>query len=205
MFVIVGLTMLAYGAIHSWLASTHLKQIVRQGVGDQKYHGFYRFAYNLFAVVSLAPIFGLILFRPGDTIWQITGFGQLLLVVIQAVGLIGMIVSLFQINLGRFIGMSQMAAFLQGENLPLPEERLQYGGVYQLVRHPLYLFSLLVIWPMGTMSESLLAFNIGTTIYFLVGSVFEERKLASAYGEDYRQYQRRTPSIIPRVVRFREH
>jgi protein-S-isoprenylcysteine O-methyltransferase Ste14 len=116
-----------------------------------------------------------------------------------------MIVSLLQINLGRFIGLSQAAAYLQGEKLPLPEETLQYSGVYRLVRHPLYLFSLLVIWPMGTMNESLLAFNIGTTIYFLIGSIFEERKLASVYGKEYRQYQKRTPSIIPRIVRLREH
>ncbi len=205
MFVIVLLTMLAYGLIHSWLASTHLKQVLRQRVGDQKYHGFYRALYNVLAVVTLAPIFGLIVFRPGNILWQITGFGQFLLVMLQIVGLIGMILSLFQINLGRFIGLSQAAAYLQEKKLPLPEEALQYGGVYQLVRHPLYLFSLLVIWPMSTMTESLLAFNIGATIYFLIGSILEERKLANAYGEEYRQYQKRIPAIIPRIVRLREH
>jgi len=119
-------------------------------------------------------------------------------------GLAGMLVSLFQINLGQFIGLSQMIAYFDGQQLPLPLESLQFGGVYRLVRHPLYLFSLMMIWPIGMMSESLLVFNICSTLYFVFGSILEERKLATTYGELYRDYQGRTPSIVPFSKRFRE-
>ncbi len=203
MFAITALTMSAYGFIHSCLASTSLKQFIRQLVGEQRYYGLYRVSYNFFAIVSLSPILGLIILRPGNILWQVSGLGQLLFLLIQGVGCIGMIVSLFQINLSYFIGLSQMTAYFQGQPLPLPPESLQFRGVYQLVRHPLYLFSLLVIWPMGVMSESLLAFNIAPTLYFVIGSIFEERKLAATYGEPYLTYQKTTPSIIPFLKGFR--
>ncbi len=204
MFIIVVLTTLGYGLIHSWLASTRVKQFVRHLMGEQRYFGLYRASYNLFAIVSLSPILGLILLRPGNTVWQVTGLSQVLLIGIQLVGLTGIMVSLFQIDLGQFIGLTQTIAYFQGQQLPLPIEPLQYEGVYRLVRHPLYLFTLLVIWPMSTMSESFLAFNICATIYLITGSVLEERKLVATYGEPYRNYQKRTSSIIPFLKRPRE-
>jgi len=203
MFAITALTMSAYGLIHSCLASTSLKQFIRQLVGEQRYYGLYRASYNFFAIVSLSPILGLIILRPGNILWQVSGLGQLLFMLIQGIGIIGITLSLYQINLGQFIGISQMMAYFRGQTLPLPPESLQFGGVYHLVRHPLYLFSLLVIWPMGVMSESLLAFNIASTLYFVVGSILEERRLAATYGEPYRTYQKSTPSIIPFLKGFR--
>lgn len=205
MFVIVALTMLGYGFVHSWLASPRLKQFIRHLVGDQRYYGLYRAGYNVVAIVTLSPVLGLVVFQPGNIIWHITGLSQYLLLMIQIIGLIGVIVSLFQIQLGQFIGLTQVVAYLRGIQLPLPNEPLQFGGLYRLVRHPLYLFSLLVIWPMSTMTESFLAFNIGATIYFVAGSIFEERKLLAVYGEVYRDYQRRTPALVPFIHRLREH
>lgn len=204
MFIIIALTMLGYGLVHSWLASTRLKEFIRRLVGDQRYYGLYRAGYNVVAIVTLSPVLGLVVFRPGNIIWQVTGLGQYLFLLIQIMGLIGVIVSLFQIQLGQFIGLTQVVAYLRRIQLPLPNEPLQFGGLYRLVRHPLYLFSLLVIWPMSTMTESLLAFNIAATIYFIAGSVLEERKLATIYGEVYRDYQRHTPALVPFIHRLRE-
>ncbi len=204
MFVLVALTMLGYGLFHSWLASISLKQSIRHLVGDQRYFGFYRIGYNLVAIVTLTPALGLVVFRPGSIVWQVTGLSHYSLLFVQLIGMIGVMISLLQINLGQFIGLTQAIAYFNGQQLPLPNEPLQFGGLYRLVRHPLYLFSLLAIWPMSTMTEALLAFNICTTIYFVAGSVLEERKLATIYGEAYRSYQQRTPSIIPFINRLRE-
>ena len=43
-------------------------------------------------------------------------------------------------------------------------------GVYGLVRHPLYFFSLLVLWFTPQMTLHWLVFVILATVYFLVGS-----------------------------------
>lgn len=193
--------MTLFAIIHSWLAGQNIKQAIRRRVGDQAYHGFFRIAYNTLAIVTLAPIFWLILRQPGPVIWHVEGIGQILLLIIQLAGVIGVAVSLLQIDTLRFAGIRQVISYLRGETLPRPDEALKMDGVYGLVRHPLYLFSLVTIWPMATMTAALLAFNIGTTVYFVVGSLMEERRLVTGFGKIYEQYQQRVPWLIP-LLRF---
>jgi len=71
------------------------------------------------------------------------------------------------------------------------------NGMYRFVRHPLYFFSLLALWSMPVMTVNLLMFNIGATLYFVIGSRVEERRLVQSYGEAYRAYQQRVPGLIP--------
>ena len=66
MFILVALMMLGYGVLHSWLASTRLKESIRHLVGDQRYYGLYRASFNLIAVVTLVPVLGLVIFLPGN-------------------------------------------------------------------------------------------------------------------------------------------
>jgi protein-S-isoprenylcysteine O-methyltransferase Ste14 len=115
------------------------------------------------------------------------------------VGLIGLVVSLLQINLGQFTGLSQVRAYVAGDPLPLPIEPLQTKGMYALVRHPLYLFSLMILWPVSSMTDTMLAFNIAATLYFVIGSRYEERRLTEAFGQPYRAYQQRVAWLIPFV------
>ncbi len=191
------LLMAAFAVLHSWLAGRNVKQAIRHRIGDRAYHGFYRLAYNFFAVLTLLPPFAIAILNPGNTVWQVEGMGQYILLSIQVIGVIGVGVSFLQIDWQRFAGIRQVTAYLKGETLPLPDEPLQIKGLYKVVRHPLYLFSLLAIWPMSTMSEALLAFNIGATLYFILGSILEERRLVAGFGEQYRSYQRNTSWLIP--------
>ncbi|NDJ62680.1 MAG: isoprenylcysteine carboxylmethyltransferase family protein, partial [Chloroflexi bacterium] len=125
--------------------------------------------------------------------------GLVFALAVQIVGFAGLMISLLQIDLGQFTGLSQVLAYLNGERLPLPTEPLQTGGVYRLVRHPLYLFSLLLIWPMPIMTEALLAFNLVSTWYFAIGSLLEERRMLALFGDEYAEYRQRVPWLIPFV------
>lgn len=200
-FILTGL--LLFGVVHSVLAGKKAKGWVRQRLGEQRYEAIYRLAYNILATLMLVPLALPLVFSPGEVVWQVESpFLALLLNLLRLMGLAGLGASLLQIDLGRFVGLSQVAAYLRGEPLPLADEPLQTGGVYALVRHPLYLFSLLLLWPAPTMTEALLAFNIGSTAYFLIGSLFEERRLLHSFGDDYRQYRDHVPWMIPMVRHF---
>jgi methanethiol S-methyltransferase len=187
----------AFAVVHSWLAGKNVKTVIRQRIGERRYHGFYRLAYNIFAVLTLAPAVIAAVVDRGQIIWQVNDFVAGVFILVQIVGIIGGVVSLSQIDWRRFAGLSQVMAYLTGQPLPLPDEPLQLRGMYSIVRHPLYLFSLLAIWPLTTMTEGLLAFNIGATLYFVFGSLLEERRLAGAFGDMYRDYQRTVPWLIP--------
>lgn len=197
MFIVMLVSMTLFGVLHSWLAGQYIKQAIRQRIGERAYHGFYRLGYNILAVATLVPAGLIVLLIPGQIIWQIDGAARLPLLAIQIVGIAGLVVSLLQIDFWRFAGLRQVNAYLSNQPLPLPDEPLQMKGLYNLVRHPLYLFSLMVIWPLDTMTESWLAFNIASTLYFILGSLLEERRLIAAYGHTYLEYRQRVPWLIP--------
>jgi methanethiol S-methyltransferase len=188
---------LLYGLLHSILASQRAKTTFRKRYGERAYHGLYRFLYNVQAVVLFIPVVLLVIFNPGEVIWSIRLDWELPLLIIQAVGIAGVVVALLQIDLLRFVGLRQVAVYLNGQPLPLPKESMQQGGIYAYVRHPLYFFSLLVIWPVTTMTESYLGFCIGATVYFLIGSLYEERRLVAAFGQEYITYRQGVPWLVP--------
>jgi protein-S-isoprenylcysteine O-methyltransferase Ste14 len=200
------LGMLAYGMLHTALAGW-FKPRFRARFGERTYHGVYRIVFNLVAVVSLLPvaIALLLIDRESLVIWQLSPALEPILWIFRLIGLAGLGLSVLQIDTGRFLGISQLHAYQQGRDLPLPDEPLQTGGVYHIVRHPLYLFSLMLIWPVGTMRAGYFGFCVGTTIYFLVGSLFEERRLLAGFGPAYADYRDRVPWMIPFVRIRRQH
>jgi protein-S-isoprenylcysteine O-methyltransferase Ste14 len=193
--------MLAYGALHTLMAGWLKPRFVAR-FGQRAYHGLYRMVFNVVSVVSAMPIAALVILAERGIIWQIPLRYEPLLLTIQLIGLIGMAASLLQIDGGRFLGIPQMKAYLAGQPLPLPDEPLKTDGLYGLVRHPLYLFSLLVIWPVPVMREAYFGACLGITLYFIVGSFYEERRLLAAFGQQYADYQQRVPRLIPFWPRF---
>ncbi len=196
--LVVLIAMIVYALLHSWLAGQKMKAAFLKRFGERAYHGLYRLFYNVLAVIMILPIFLIVIFRPGQVVWSVDLRLEPLLLIIQAIGLIGATVSLLQIDLLRFVGISQLAAYLRNQPLPLPDEPLQTKGLYALTRHPLYAFSLMVLWPVTTMTSAYLGFCIGATIYFLIGSYYEERRLIQNMGQTYLDYQSRVFWLTPR-------
>jgi len=189
--------MFLYAIIHSVMAGQGVKAAFRRRFGERAYHGLYRLVYNMVAGVTILPVMLWIYVGSKTVVWTAPGTLEPALLIVQAVGMIGLSVSLLQIDMGRFSGLSQLQAYLTGAPLPLPEESLQIRGVYGLVRHPLYLFSVLVLWPVTSMTDTLLAFNLLATLYFIFGSRLEEKRMVRIFGQDYVDYQQRVPWLVP--------
>ncbi len=73
-------------------------------------------------------------------------------------------------------------------------------GIYGMVRHPVYLST-----AVGGIAYALIVNYLGAYILvvsalpvFYVLTVLEERELIDRFGEEYRQYQREVPRLIPR-------
>jgi len=109
---------------------------------------------------------------------------------IIALGLL--VVGLLQTDVWHFLGLRQLV-----ESQPGGSPTLLVKGLYRWVRHPLYTAGLLFLWLTPLMTTSLLALNLGLSLYILIGSVFEERRLLAEFGPAYADYQRRVPRLIP--------
>ena len=70
-------------------------------------------------------------------------------------------------------------------------------GPYRWVRHPLYFFTLLMIWSCPNLTMDRLLFNFLWTIWIFVGAFLEEQDLIADFGVSYVEYQRRVPMLIP--------
>ena len=70
-------------------------------------------------------------------------------------------------------------------------------GVYRFVRHPLQLGVLIGIWITATMTMTHLMLSLALTLYVFIGLYFEEKDLLAILGEDYEDYQKRVPMILP--------
>lgn len=202
--IAVLLAIVAFGFIHSILASKEAKQAFQQRFGDRAYHGLYRLVYNIISAMTLLPVGWLMIATPSRVVWTVEAPMSIVFLVLQLIGVIGLLASVLQIDSGQFLGTSQAIAYFRGDPLPLPKEPLSVKGVYALVRHPLYLFSLLVLWFVPTMSEGYLGLCIGATLYFIIGSWYEERRLIAYFGDEYRAYQQKVAWMIPFVMLKRD-
>jgi protein-S-isoprenylcysteine O-methyltransferase Ste14 len=193
-----------YFVIHSILADHRTKAWFSQKLGEYFYQGFYRILYNAIALITLLPIVPAI-FSYNEVIFSIDAPFSWIMSAFQLVGIIGLLVSFLQIDWMQFAGITQMLAYLRKKTLPLPTESLQVSGLYGLVRHPLYFFSLLVVWLNPTLTVGMLLLNVMVTLYVIIGSRVEEQRMIRIYGESYRMYMQKVPWLLPSLRKIREY
>ena len=189
--LVLALFFSAYALIHSLLASFPVKGWARRAFGDGA-DRWYRVAYNIFAVVTLLPLFPLLAVLPDQTLYVVPAPWRWLMIGGQAYAVAGLVRALRQTGISHFLGLSQLAAAQPAETGPL-----QVSGFYRCVRHPLYSFGLLFIWLTPAMTVNLLTVNVAMSIYLYIGSIHEEHRLRLEFGAAYEDYQRRVPRLIP--------
>lgn len=197
------ISFIIWAVLHSLTAGSRFKAAVRQKIGDQAYEGLYRLFYNVISIITLLPVLYLLATQVSDVpIWTITPPFSYAMHGIQLIGLVGLIIALWQTDIWDFAGLRQALHFLGGNEKSQAPPELITNGVYRFVRHPLYFFSLLVLWFNPIMGLNGLIFALASTLYFWLGSIYEERKLLAFFGEAYRDYQQRVPRLIPFVPFF---
>jgi len=100
-------------------------------------------------------------------------------------------------SLGVFDPFGVMALGQLRDNQPPQTLPLKVSGPYRWVRHPLYLFSLIMIWSYPTLTRDRLLFNLLWSVWIVVATRLEERDLVHDFGDDYRTYQKKVPMLIP--------
>jgi protein-S-isoprenylcysteine O-methyltransferase Ste14 len=184
-------TIVLWGILHSLLASHAVKNFLRRTLG----HGFmkfYRLLYNIFAVISIAPVLYLMVSLPDKTLYQVPAPWSYLMLSGQALSVLLLFIAVMQTDLLSFAGLRQLFEEEKTGNLVT-------SGLYRSIRHPLYTFSLAILWFSPSMSLNSLIVYAALTIYVLTGIIFEERKLLREFGQAYTEYKSTTPMLLPGV------
>ena len=84
-----------------------------------------------------------------------------------------------------------------------PEPQVYSTGVFSIVRHPIYLGSILTYlgFIFFTLSLASFLFWILIIIFYFYISRYEERLLLKHFGDQYREYQSRVPMLFPFKIR----
>jgi protein-S-isoprenylcysteine O-methyltransferase Ste14 len=153
----------------------------------------YRLAFNTFSVLLLLPILWLMYRHPGPWLWRWEGIMAWLSNGLALLALLGFLCTLKYYDMQEFIGLSQWHKHTQRVE---DQEHFHLSPFHRFVRHPWYFFGLVLIWTRD-MNASLLLSSMLMTLYFMIGSRLEEKKLLVYHGEVYRCYMERVPGLVP--------
>ena len=189
--LLLALGWLAYAALHSLLAALNVKAwLTRQWPGMAPY---YRLAYNGVAVIALLPLFWAVTVIPGESLWRWNGLWAWLANGLALAALIGFYRSTRHYDMDEFLGLKP---WREGRRDAVEHDGFYLSPYHRHVRHPWYSFGLLLIWTRD-MNAPFLVSAMAMTLYFIVGSHLEERKLVAGFGAVYREYMQRVPGLIP--------
>jgi protein-S-isoprenylcysteine O-methyltransferase Ste14 len=160
---------------HSIMARTGAKRwLIRRVPADLERSVYVWIASLLFLAVCLVwqPLPGIV--------WQTIGPGVFLYIV-QGFGI------LLTIAAARIVGVWELAGVKQPD---LSKEiEFKADGPFGLVRHPIYLGWILMVFPTPVMTTSRLLFAVISTLYLVAAIPLEERLLVDNFGDRYRTYQ----------------
>ncbi len=125
--------------------------------------------------------------------WQWTGVGAWVMNGLSLAAVAGFIGSLKAYDNMVFLGWRQWKQRHQTSEDP---EKFQISILHRFVRHPWYFFILIIIWAQNMYLAQLITYGL-ITIYFVIGSWMEERKLIVHYGKAYQEYCKKVPGLIP--------
>lgn len=104
--------------------------------------------------------------------------------------------STFMVSHFDLFGLRQV--YLAWRGKPYTHIGFHARFLYRLVRHPLMLGFLIAFWAAPTLTAGHLLFSVAMTGYILIAVQLEERNLVAALGDQYRDYRRDVPALIPR-------
>jgi methanethiol S-methyltransferase len=193
-YVYSALLWIGYCALHSYLISTRFTNLMIHLL--RNYYAFYRLFYIVISFVLLVPLINFT--GQLDTKIIITYEYPFSIVRYTLVaGSLFMFFFAFFFNYDSlsFFGIRQILNFNKIENNDRSSQ-IRKNGLLGLMRHPMYLALIIYLW-CQTFTMMNVVINAVLTVYVIIGTILEEKKLVLEFGETYIKYQQEVPMLIP--------
>jgi len=187
-YILLALSWAIFYTLHSLLASSKLKRILREKIGSA--FKWYRLFYSVFSLILLIGVMIQSALIPKMMLISKGPFSTYLGYLFAAFGTIILVKSAKKISLSTFIGFKTKEQ---------KSEKLVISGIYSKIRHPLYAGLILVFLGYFFFSGTLTAaVHLGCLLAYLpFGIYFEEKNLIDLFGDDYKEYRSNVPAILP--------
>lgn len=177
---------LQFAVIHSLLLWRGVRDRLERFIPSAFYGLFFCFATCATLLVAISN------WQVGTwSVWQLTGSPR---VVMQAAFIATWFVLLYSLSLNGFGYQTGFTPWWHWvRRLPLPRREFNPRGAYLLLRHPVYLSFMGLLWFTPDMTIDRAVLTGLWTIYIFIGSHLKDLRLLYYVGDSYRQYQARVP------------
>ncbi len=182
----------AYCTLHSAMISETATGLLKRRLGES--FRFYRLFFNSIAVLTLIPVLWYSHSLRQEVIFRWEGVWLVPKCLLLACGILLVVTGGRHYSFGQFLGIRQLRG--QSSGGLATEGGIDSSGVLGMVRHPWYTAVVLLLWARDLDMTALVGNGV-LTVYIVVGTLLEERKLVHEFGDAYRSYQRRVSMFVP--------
>ena len=194
-YLLLALLWTVWCTLHSLLISERVIGFLKRRLGDR--YRFTRIIFNSFAILSLIPVIAYSHTLSVDPFIRWEGFWRLVQIPMLGFSLWLFAAGARRYDLQQILGIRQMAEHESAKGLTR-SGGIDTSGILGRVRHPWYSGAILILWSRNIDAAALVT-NLVLTAYLVTGTLLEEHKLISEFGEEYVEYQRKVPMLIPRL------
>jgi methanethiol S-methyltransferase len=193
-YVTIALLWTGYCALHSYLISVRFTRLMTRTL--KEYYAFYRLFYVVLSFVLLVP---LIAYTDRAEGADIISYGTILSIVRYALlsGAVLLFLWAFFMDYDAlsFFGIRQLFGFRKTQDRGA-SEGIKNRGLLGIIRHPMYFSLIIYLWCTLFTAVDIIV-TIILTVYIVIGTALEEKKLVLEFGDAYLAYQREVPMLIP--------
>jgi protein-S-isoprenylcysteine O-methyltransferase Ste14 len=192
-YLLIASMWIAYCLLHSFLISTVLTDFLTRLLKD--YYSFYRIFFVFISVALLIP-----LIKYTDQLDS-----NIIITYSPSLNIIHNMFILSSVSIflwAFFIDYDSLSFFGIRQILNRKKKKintsndLKRNGLLGVVRHPMYFALIIYLW-CQTFTAIDIIVNIMLTIYIIIGTMLEEKKLVLEFGDAYVKYQQEVPMLIP--------
>jgi methanethiol S-methyltransferase len=193
--LVLALLWSAYCAIHSALISTRVTNYLKRVIGTR--YAFYRLFFNVFSLVTLVPlvIYSRPLYHRDPMLFEWSGNWRILQFSMMVLAALLIISGARHYSMSQFLGFRQIRSHSSHAAMTDTGD-VDTTGVLGITRHPWYVAVFLLLWA-SDLNVGTIIVNLVLSVYLVIGTLLEERKLVMDFGDRYRDYQRNVSMFVP--------
>jgi methanethiol S-methyltransferase len=194
-YLLLTLFWAGYCVVHSALISMMATRFFKHVLGNG--YRFYQLAFNIFSIITLVA---LLIYShssrfQGRMLFEWSGNWRILRYCLIALAAVLIIAGARQYSMRQFLGIRQIFGYSITSAMT-NRAHFEKTGVLGVVRHPWYVSVFILLWA-SDLNMAAITINLVLSVYLVIGTFLEERKLVLQFGDGYRRYQKEVSMFIP--------